>query len=36
MSDILEKFNLDFNTDLDFGFTAVSSDEVEEAKGRNS
>ena len=32
MSDILEKFNLDFNTDLDFGFIAVSSDEVEEAK----
>ena len=32
MSDILEKFNLDFNTELDFGFTAVSSDEVEEAK----
>ncbi|SVB81741.1 uncharacterized protein METZ01_LOCUS234595, partial [marine metagenome] len=32
MSDILEQFDLDFSTDLDFGFTAVSSAEVEESK----
>ena len=32
MSDILEQFDLDFSTDLDFGFTAVSSEEVEESK----